>query len=248
MKSPPGHWPHWLNYSFATVARLPRLAIGGQPHVLVQRGKPGQALFLDDADRQLYLDTLQLTAQAHQVAVHAYVLLNDHIGLLATPLKTAEDLGRCMQLVGRRYVPTFHKKHGTTGALWAGRFQSAVFEAPLHLMNAMRFIEQAPVRAGAITQAVDWPWSSARHHTGQGLSPCVAEQSSYWQWGNTPFEREAKHAQVLQQLLSADELKQWLSALSGGWPLGSTNFVEAIAQQHASRRAARPARRGRPCA
>jgi putative transposase len=84
-----------------------------------------------------------------------------------------------------------------------------------------------------------------RHHIGQGLSAGVTEQSSYWQWGNTPFEREAKHAQVLQQLLCADELKQWLSALSGGWPLGGADFVEAIAQQ-TSRQVAQPARRGRP--
>ena len=68
------------------MARLPRLAIAGHPHHVLQRGNNGQAIFVDDQDRSAFLRILAEEASREQVAVHAYVLLDDHFHLLATPL------------------------------------------------------------------------------------------------------------------------------------------------------------------
>src|SRR5436190_20927952 len=105
------------------MARLPRLAVAGQPHLVIQRARAGQPAFADDADRRLYLDALIGAARSCAVAVHAYALLDDEVCLLATPHQ-ADALGRAMQRVGRAYVPVYNRRHGRQGALWAGRFQA----------------------------------------------------------------------------------------------------------------------------
>ena len=73
------------------MARLPRLAIAGLTHHVIQRGHNRQSVFLDDTDRLAYLTALREAAALQHVAVHAYVLMDDHVHLLVTPPTAASD-------------------------------------------------------------------------------------------------------------------------------------------------------------
>lgn len=225
------------------MARQPRLAIAGQPHLVIQRGHPDRPAFVDDADRHRYLASLQHAARACAVAVHAYVLMDAEIRLLVTP-SHADALGRFMQRVGRLYVPAFNRRHGAQGPLWTGRFHAAVVDPETHAMPAIRFIEQAPVRAGIAARADAWPWSSAAHHLGRASSPLLTEHPARWRLGNTPFEREARHQLELQRMLSDAEVDQFLGAARGGWLLGTPAFAAAL--RKVAHRPVQPAPRGRP--
>lgn len=224
------------------MARKPRLTVAGQPHLVLQRGGD-QPVFHDDTDRALYLDALREVAGSSAVAVHAYALLDNSVLLLASP-RDAADLGKLMQRVNRRYVPAFHRRHGGSGALWAGRFQAAAIDPERYLLRCILLIEQSAVRAGVARHPTEWAWSSARHRTGRGASPVITEHAAWWQTGNTPFEREAKHDTALQQMLPDDEVAELLGAARGGWPVGSAKFLETAAQGSELPVQARP--RGRP--
>ena len=225
------------------MARMPRLAVAGQPHLVLQRGGGARPVFIDDTDRRAYLAALAELAQGGPVAVHAYVLLDDAVMLLVTPREPA-DLGRFMQRVSRRYVPAFHRRHGGSGPLWAGRFQAAALDPERYLLPCTLLIEQAPVRASRVTMATEWPWSSAAHHVGRGAVPWLKEHAAWWRLGNTPFEREAKHEAELRRVLEGDRVAELFAAARGGWPLGSAAFVAAAGQVSERRVQARP--RGRP--
>lgn len=225
------------------MARMPRLAVAGQPHLVLQRGAASRPAFVDDTDRGAYLAALRELALGGSVSIHAYALLDDAVFLLATPQRGA-DLGRFMQRLNRRYVPAFHRRHGGSGSLWAGRFQAAALEPERYLLDATLLIEQAPVRAGAVALATDWPWSSAAHHAGRGAAAWLAEHPAAWGLGNTPFEREARHEVELQRLLRDAQVAELLGAARGGWPLGSASFIAAAAQAGDRPVHARP--RGRP--
>ena len=67
------------------MARLPRLALAGQAHLVALLGHSGQPVFIDDDDRQTFLAALRESALQQGVAVHAYTLLMDRVLLLATP-------------------------------------------------------------------------------------------------------------------------------------------------------------------
>jgi putative transposase len=225
------------------VARLPRLAIAGHPHHLIQRGNNRQPIVVDDTDRRLYLDILREASTLHRVALHAYVLMDDHAHLLATPYD-AGALSDALQMLGRRYVGAFNRRHGRSGTLWEGRYRSGVVESGPFFLACMRYIEQNPVRAGLVASAEQWLWSSARHHLGLARDPLLTDHPLYWALGNTPFEREGAYRALLEQKVAPDVATQLRDAALKGWVLGSDSFVAALAQK--TGRPLRPRSRGRP--
>lgn len=78
------------------MARLPRLDLPAIPQHIVQRGNNRLPCFLDDHDRLSYLALLRDALLKTHVRLHAYVLMDNHVHLLATP-KAAGDIGRMMQ-------------------------------------------------------------------------------------------------------------------------------------------------------
>jgi putative transposase len=225
------------------MARLPRLAIAGLVHHVIQRGHNRQPIFLDDDDRLTYLHALRESAALHRVAVHAYVLMSDHLHLLVTP-PTAEALSKMLQAIGRRYVAAFNRRHDRIGTLWDGRFRATVVEAGPHLLTCMRYIEQNPQRSMPPVPAADYPWSSAQHHLGRRRDGLVTAHACYWQLGNTPFERELAWQRLLDDPLMPEEVRQQTDSAIKGWALGSGAFLAELRASCERPMAPRP--RGRP--
>ena len=225
------------------MARLPRFDLPGHLHLVIQRGREERRPFVDDHDRRRYLSALVDASRAHDVAVHAYVLLIDDVLLLASPSR-AGGLADFMQSIGRRYVKAFNHRHGRAGALWGGRYRCTVVEAATQLIPCMRLIEQAPIRGRLAARPGEWPWSSAGHHLGERVDVLVSEHAAYWQLGNTPFEREARYGRESAALLGEPESKKLLDAATHGWPIGSDAFLNDVAML--AGRPARPRARGRP--
>ena len=225
------------------MARMSRLAVAGHPHHLFQRGNDRTVLFRDDADRERYLECLREAAVAAKVALHAYVLMDDHVHLLVTPAGT-EGLSRMMQALGRNYVGWFNHRHQRSGTLWEGRFRSGLIEAGTWLLPCMRYIELNPLRAGMVADAAAYRWSSARHHLGQATDALLTDHALFWSLGNTPFDREAAWRDFLGQPVAAAEVQQITASCLRGWALGSASFLERM-NEVAGRRLA-PAKRGRP--
>ena len=195
---------------------------------MVLTGNGVQPLFIDDEDRRRFALALLECARACGVAVHAYSLLDEQILLLATPAQ-AGSLQRFMQRLGRKYVGAFNLRHGRSGALWGRRYGAAVIDANTQGWRCIQMIEQAPVRAGRVSKPQDWPWSSAAHHVGQLRNPVLREHELHWRLGNTPFEREVRHAQVIAETLGEPDVRSLIAASMRGWPIGPPSFVDALA-------------------
>lgn len=225
------------------MARLPRLCIPGQLHLLIQRAQLGQSIFAEAADCESYLDGLRDAAATHRVAIHAYVLIPGEARLLATP-GDAAALGRMVQALGRRFAASYNRRHERAGSMWQGRFTTAVVDAREHFMACLRFVEAAPVRAVLAARAADYPWSSAAHHAGRKLASLISEHPSFWSLGNTPFEREVNHGCAMEQALTSSELAWIENVARRGWVLGSDAFTQGLGAK--TERRLRPLPRGRP--
>lgn len=225
------------------MARLPRLALAGELHQLALRGHNGAAVFVNDSDRADFLSMLRQAAQELGVAVHAYVLVDAEVRLLATPARDG-SLGRLMQSLGRRYVLSFNRRHGRRGTLWEGRFRSSIVDAADWLFDATVLVEDLPVRSGLVAAAGDWPWSSAAHHLGRRPDPLVTEHGAYWRLGNTPFERELAHARMLAMGVQAARAAALDSALQKGHAVGEGAFLAKLRERTPRPLTART--RGRP--
>lgn len=225
------------------MARLPRLTLPGYPHHVIQRGNNRQAIFVDRADFETMLSLLDEQARKFQVVIHAYVLMDNHFHLLATP-GTADGLPQMMQAVGRSYVQHFNRRHGRTGTLWEGRYRSTVVQSERYLLACMVYIDLNPVRAGMVTRAADYLWSSHVHWLGARHDKLLTPHALYWALGNTPFAREAAYAALVQAGIGETQHQALTRATLGGWALGEPDFVQSL-QQLTPRRVV-PAKAGRP--
>lgn len=227
------------------MARLPRLVVPGQPHLILQRGRDARPVFIDDADRLGYLDALRAAMRDSGVALHGYVLMDNHVHLLATP-STAEGLGKAMQRLGRRYVHAFNARHGRSGSPWEGRFRAAPIDPELYFLACLRHLEMNPVRHGLVVVPEDYRWSSAAHHAGRRRDPLVSEHPMFWRLGNTPFEREATWRALNQLPLDPGQARAIREAAAKGWALGGRSFLREAAR--ATDRRLAPLARGRRAA
>ena len=122
-------------------------------------------IFFTPEDRQVYLALLRKYLERHGLQVYAYCLMTNHLHLVAMP-STQVALSRTLRDTHTAYASYINRREGVSGHLWQGRFFSSVLE-DAHLWAAVRYVERNPVRAGLVTQAIDYPWSSAAaYHTG----------------------------------------------------------------------------------
>lgn len=225
------------------MARLPRLSLPGYPQHIIQRGNNRQVIATSVAGYQTLLALIDDNARKFSVSIHAYVLMDNHFHLLATP-ETADGMPQMMQAIGRRYVRYFNDSQSRSGTLWEGRYRSTVIQPELYLLACMAYMDLNPVRHGLVSQARDYPWSSHGHYAGLRMDRLVTPHPLFWSLGNTPFGREAAYAAMVQGGVAADrELALTQSALSG-WALGDAAFVADL-QTRTARRVSRKSA-GRP--
>ena len=144
------------------MARIARLVIPDYPHHVTQRGNRRQNVFFSDHDKRYYLNLLSQYAQESGLSFWAYCLMDNHVHLIAVP-KEENSLASGIGEVHRKYTRMINFREGWRGYLWQGRFSSYPLDQN-HLYAAIRYVELNPVRAGIVSNAQDYPWSSARAH------------------------------------------------------------------------------------
>lgn len=209
------------------MARLPRLTLADHPHHVIQRGNNRQAIFVDRADHEFMLGLLGENAIRFNIALHAYVLMDNHFHLLATP-SAGDGMSLWMQAVGRRYVRYFNDRHGRSGTLWEGRYKSTLIQTDSYLLTCMAYMDLNPVRAGMVMDARDYLWSSYGHYAGLRVDRLVTPHPLYWALGNTPFAREAAYAEMVHGGVSMVDQQRLTEATLHGWAVGDEDFVLAL--------------------
>lgn len=225
------------------MARLARVSLPGYPHHVIQRGNNRQAIFRSDADRGKMRSLLQENAVQFGIDVHAYVLMDNHLHLLATP-RDGDGLSKMMQAVGRRYVRYFNDSHGRSGTLWEGRYKSALVQSERYLLACMVYMDLNPVRAGMVERAQDYPWSSHAHYIGLRNDRLVTPHALVWELGNTPFARESRYRELVQAGVSQEQRLALGQSVISGWALGDKRFIAHL--QGRTPRRLTPSVPGRP--
>lgn len=230
------------------MARLPRLDLTGVPQHIVQRGNNRLPCFLDDDDRLRYLQLLHEALHFTGVQLHAYVLMDNHVHLLATPT-AAGDIGRMMQRLGRQYVALFNGRHDRTGTLWEGRYKACLVDSERYVLACYRYIELNPVRARLTDDPAAYRWSSCMANLGLCPHPHLSPHPAWLALGATPAGRVACYRQLLDEAFPEDmpaDIRLYLQQ-QRAW--GRDDFramVEAKTRRFASARPAYRPRKPRP--
>jgi len=127
----------------------------------VQRGHNREPCFFSEDDYSSYLHWLGEALSESECALHAYVLMTNHVHLLLTP-KKAEAVPRLIISLGRRYVQYINRSYRRTGTLWDSRYKSSLVQAETYLLACQRYIELNPVRAAMVEDPAHYRWTSYR--------------------------------------------------------------------------------------
>jgi putative transposase len=209
------------------MARLPRLNLPGFAQHLIQRGNNRDACFYSEADYKAYLTFLKDAAIKHQVAIHAFVLMTNHVHLLLTP-SDHQGVSRMMQSLGRKYVQYFNFTHGRTGTLWEGRYKSTLVDADAYLLTVYRYIELNPVRAEMVSHASDYPWSSYQGNAAGESIALLTPHLLYRRLGKTDNERQAAYRALFRGRMPERDLAAIREATNKAWVLGDDRFRAQI--------------------
>jgi putative transposase len=223
--------------------RLPRLKLANTPLHIIQRGNNRSACFGSDEDCLFYLDHLAEISARVGVAVHAYVLMTNHVHLLVTP-QDADGASQLMKRLGQRYVQYFNRCYQRTGTLWEGRFRSCLVGEENYFLGCQRYIEMNPVRAGMVAQPGDYRWSSHGANARGEASPLIRPHPVYDALGLNAEERQAAYRALFREALDPTLIEAIRRVTHGGLVLGSARFAEEVARL-AGRRTQR-GKAGRP--
>jgi putative transposase len=226
------------------MARLPRFFTKGYPLHIIQRGNNFDPVFASEPDYLYFLDCLERAADENELAIHAYVLMTNHVHLLATPAHEV-SAPRTLQSIGRRYSQYFGYKRRRGDTLWEGRYRSTVVDPEAYLLKCMRYIELNPVRARKSTdRPANYPWSSYQGNALGRQDTLLTPHLVYRRLGKTDAERRKAYRQLFRTQLREADIEAIRMNTNRGWGLGNERFrakIEALSGRRAS-----PLPRGRP--
>jgi putative transposase len=220
---------------------MPRFFLPGAPLHIIVRGNNRNVIFVDDEDRRFFLGYLSHARNRHGLAIHAYVLMTNHVHLVATPA-TPDSAPRTMHLLGSLYARYFNDRYDRTGTLWEGRYKAAIVHDEQYLLACMRYVELNPVRAQMVSEPGNYPWSSYRCTGLASPDHLVTPHALYLELGARPEERSATYRELFGSPLAQDTVARIREDTHRGWAIGDERFCERV---NASSRRARPSLRGR---
>jgi len=137
-------------------------------HHVVCRGNNQRAIYLDDADRRFFLDTLQRIAAKRGWTIFAYCLMRNHYHLVIEVADEGLSAGMCE--LNTAYATNFNAHHGRINHLFGKRYWSDYLATNERLMNAIRYVLQNPRRAGQPGPLEAHVWTSYAATIGLALA------------------------------------------------------------------------------
>ena len=205
------------------MARPWRIEYEGAIYHVLSRGNERRDIFLDDSDRDLFLQTLGQMAFRFDLEVHAYVLMNNHYHLLIRTNRP--NLSKSMHWFLVTYTSRFNMSHARNGHLFQGRFKSILVENEHYLLKLSCYIHRNPLRAKIVRRLVDYRWSSYKVY-GYGKShPDWLRTNLLW----SQFSQKDKNRAYREMVQSySGEEKKTYEDFRHGLILGSEAFIDRI--------------------
>ena len=157
----------------------------------------------------LFIDALEATRTKDPFKLIGYVIMPDHIHLLANPIalniskvvgrlkgRAATKILKDLRMLGCRDVLDELKlsqplKSGQTHAVWLKDFSSIDIWSHKFIRQKLHYIHMNPVRAGFCDHPAKWLWSSYHAYFPHELGSVPIEIDWRWLWSETEFAATA---------------------------------------------------------
>ena len=201
-----------------------RIEFAGALYHVTARGDRREAIYVDDEDRDAYLEVLGAVVEEFNWVCHAYCLMTNHYHLV---IETPDgNLAKGMRQLNGVYTQYSNRRHKTVGHLFQGRYKAILVDKDAYLMEVARYVVLNPVRGRMVKRPDRWPWSSYRAMVGTQEAPkwlCI--DALLAQFGRKRGRASQRYAEFVAQGIGAPGL--W-KALRNQIFLGDERFVERM--------------------
>lgn len=170
------------------MSRPLRLELAGGLYHITSRGNRREDIYLDDTDRNKWLDLLGHVCHRYNWRCHAYCLMTNHYHIV---VETVEgNLSQGMRQLNGTYTQYFNHTHHRVGHVFQGRYKGILVDKDSYLLELARYVVLNPVRAHMVRDEQDWPWSSFCSMIGEQPTPEWLETD----WLLSQFSGQKKRA------------------------------------------------------
>jgi putative transposase len=140
------------------MSRPLRLELSGGLYHVTSRGDRREDIFLDDTDREAWLEILAHCCERYNWAIHVWCQMTNHYHLV---VETAEaNLAAGMRQFNGVYTQRVNRRHRRVGHVFQGRYKAILVERDSYLLELARYVVLNPVRATMVKHARQWKWSA----------------------------------------------------------------------------------------
>ena len=220
------------------MARPLRFQAPDADYHIMARGDGGKDVFVNDFDREAFLDVLKRACERFGWRVHAYVLMGNHYHLL---LETPQpNLVAGMKWLMGVFSQGWNRRRKRRGHVFQGRYKSVVVDGAKdgpYFRILADYIHLNPVRSGWVGGTTkkplkSWQWSSFPYYSKKKMPEWLIRERVLESFQLTEgkrglaaycryLEERAKDRKAERSHASLDELRK-------GWYLGDKEFGKEI--------------------
>jgi len=205
--------------------RRPRIAPGGLVYHCFNRAVARLALFEKDEDYAAFERVLEEAARQHPTRILAYCVMPNHWHMVLWPRREGE-LTDFVRWLTHTHTMRWHARFRTSGSghLYQGRFKAFPVQTDDHFYSVVRYVERNALRAGLVSRAEEWRWSSLwrrRSRDDQAKSLLHA-------W---PLPVPGRWIARVNRPETESELKSLRTSVKRGTPFGTSQWQSRIAKK-----------------
>ena len=218
------------------MARPLRVEYPGAFYHVMHRGNAGADIFKSIRDREMFLEYFAKAVERFEIKIHTYCLMTNHYHILVeTP---HPNLSQAIKWINVSYAAYFNRKRNRSGHLFQGRYKSILVDADEYLKQLSRYIHVNPLRTKIVNVLAEYKWSSYPAFIGKIKPPDWLETD----WLLSIFGKKrnlaAKSYQAFVEKVDFATLENPAKELTGGFILGSVEFVDWVKETFLSKRTA----------
>jgi len=132
----------------------------------MNRSSRSEPLFTATREYVTFIRVLRRALTRHGVELLSYCVMPNHWHLVVH-IPQIQELSRFMHWLSTTHARRWHRARGTVGLgpVYKSRFVSVPIGPESDLIRVCRYVERNPLRAGLVTRAEAWPWSSLADRT-----------------------------------------------------------------------------------
>lgn len=153
------------------------------------RGNRKSDLFLDDKDREMYLNILKDAKDRYDFKYLGYCLMENHVHLHIETV--ADQIWNIMQIINSTYASYFNARYNKVGHVFQGRYASKIIKGYIHNLYVSKYVHLNPVEAKMVIKPLDYKWSSYSVYLGQRKSNLISTTKilSYFNYNRKEYQK-----------------------------------------------------------